>query len=419
MSQCSMSEVLFSSESVTSGHPDKLCDAISDAIVDACLAIDSNARVAVETCVKGKEHRGLIVLAGEVSLNGDVPDYETIARQAGAKIGYTSHAIGMDATDPEACEVQVHITTQSANIAQGVNKDGLDQGAGDQGMMFGYACMETEAYDGLKGRYFPLAAALSQRLSRRLTTVREQGILPWSRPDGKSQVTVQYNDSGDIEKVHTVVIAIQHDDDLKNQFGGSEEQELAYVEQQIKQHVVEHSIPAELLSDGYKLVVNGTGRFADPGGPYADAGLTGRKIIVDTYGGMGRHGGGAFSGKDPSKVDRSAAYASRWAAKHVVAAGLATRCEIQLAYVIGVAEPVSVRVETFGTSALSESEVAARVKKVFDFRPGAIARDLNLQAPIYSITAAGGHFGREPTENGEFPWEVIDENRIRALQVTE
>lgn len=419
MSRCPMSEVLFSSESVTSGHPDKLCDAISDAIVDACLAIDSNARVAVETCVKGKEHRGLIVLAGEVSLNGDVPDYETIARQAGAKIGYTSHAIGMDATDPEVCEVQVHITTQSANIAQGVNKDGLDQGAGDQGMMFGYACMETEAYDGLKGRYFPLAAALSQRLSRRLTTVREQGILPWSRPDGKSQVTVQYNDNDDIEKVHTVVIAIQHDDDLKNQFGGSEEQELAYVEQQIKQHVVEHSIPAELLSDGYKLVVNGTGRFADPGGPYADAGLTGRKIIVDTYGGMGRHGGGAFSGKDPSKVDRSAAYASRWAAKHVVAAGLATRCEIQLAYVIGVAEPVSVRVETFGTSALSESEVAARVKKVFDFRPGAIARDLNLQAPIYSITAAGGHFGREPTENGEFPWEVIDENRIRALQVTE
>ena len=419
MSRCPMSEVLFSSESVTSGHPDKLCDAISDAIVDACLAIDSNARVAVETCVKGKEHRGLIVLAGEVSLNGDVPDYETIARQAGAKIGYTSHAIGMDATDPEACEVQVHITTQSANIAQGVNKDGLDQGAGDQGMMFGYACMETEAYDELKGRYFPLAAALSQRLSRRLTTVREQGILPWSRPDGKSQVTVQYNDNDDIEKVHTVVIAIQHDDNLKNQFGGSEEQELAYVEQQIKQHVVEHSIPAELLSDGYKLVVNGTGRFADPGGPYADAGLTGRKIIVDTYGGMGRHGGGAFSGKDPSKVDRSAAYASRWAAKHVVAAGLATRCEIQLAYVIGVAEPVSVRVETFGTSALSESEVAARVKKVFDFRPGAIARDLNLQAPIYSITAAGGHFGREPTENGEFPWEVIDENRIRALQVTE
>ena len=414
-----MSEVLFSSESVTSGHPDKLCDAISDAIVDACLAIDNNARVAVETCVKGKSDRGLIVLAGEVSLNGHAPDYEAIARQAGAGIGYTSHAIGMDATDPEVCEVQVHITTQSANIAQGVNKDGLDQGAGDQGMMFGYACEETEAYDELKGRYFPLAAALSQRLSRRLTTVREEGILPWSRPDGKSQVTVQYKDNGEVDKVHTVVIAIQHDDKLKDQFGGSEEQELAFIEQQIREHVVEYSIPAELLVSDYKLVVNGTGRFADPGGPYADAGLTGRKIIVDTYGGMGRHGGGAFSGKDPSKVDRSAAYASRWAAKHVVAAGLASRCEIQLAYVIGVAQPVSVRVETFGTSSLSESEVANRVKRVFDFRPGAIARDLKLQAPIYSITAAGGHFGRLPTDDGKFPWERIDENRIRELQLSQ
>tara|TARA_B100000963_G_scaffold209406_1_gene182390 strand:+ start:2273 stop:3517 length:1245 start_codon:yes stop_codon:yes gene_type:complete len=414
-----MSEVLFSSESVTSGHPDKLCDAISDAIVDACLAIDSNARVAVETCVKGKSDKGLIVLAGEVSLNGHAPDYEAIARQAGAGIGYTSHAIGMDATDPEVCEVQVHITTQSANIAQGVNKDGLDQGAGDQGMMFGYACEETEAYDELKGRYFPLAAALSQRLSRRLTTVREEGILPWSRPDGKSQVTVQYKDNGEVDKVHTVVIAIQHDDKLKDQFGGSEEQELAFIEQQIREHVVEYSIPAELLVNDYNLVVNGTGRFADPGGPYADAGLTGRKIIVDTYGGMGRHGGGAFSGKDPSKVDRSAAYASRWAAKHVVAAGLASRCEIQLAYVIGVAQPVSVRVETFGTSSLSESEVANRVKRVFDFRPGAIARDLNLQAPIYSKTAAGGHFGRLPTDDGKFPWERIDENRIRELQLSQ
>ena len=411
-----MTELLFSSESVTSGHPDKLCDAISDAIVDACLAIDSYARVAVETCVKGKSDMGLIVLAGEVSLNGAIPDYEAIARQAGTAIGYTSHAIGMNAADSDVCEVQVHITTQSANIAQGVNKDGLDQGAGDQGMMFGYACLETESYEDLKGRYFPLAAALSQRLSRRLTTVREEGILPWARPDGKSQVTVQYDADGNIEKVHTVVIAIQHDDALKDQFGGSEVEELAYIKQQIKQHVVEYSIPQELLSNGYKLIVNGTGRFADPGGPYADAGLTGRKIIVDTYGGMGRHGGGAFSGKDPSKVDRSAAYASRWAAKHVVAAGLAERCEIQLAYVIGVAEPVSVRVETFGTSEIAESEVAKRVKQVFDFRPGAIAKDLNLQTPIYSVTAAGGHFGRVPTDNGEFPWESLDEDRIRALQ---
>ena len=414
-----MTDVLFSSESVTSGHPDKLCDAISDAIVDACLAIDSNARVAVETCVKGKQDVGLIVLAGEVSLIGDAPNYEAVARSAAAMIGYTSHAIGMDATNPAVCEVQVHITTQSPNIAQGVNKDGLDQGAGDQGMMFGYACEETEAYDELKGRYFPLAAALSQRLSRRLSTVREQGILPWSRPDGKSQVTVQYDANGEISKVHTVVIAIQHDNNLKLQFNDSEEAELAYVREQIKTHVVEHSIPAELLSDGYKLVVNGTGRFADPGGPYADAGLTGRKIIVDTYGGMGRHGGGAFSGKDPSKVDRSAAYASRWAAKHVVAAGLASRCEIQLAYVIGVAEPVSVRVETFGTSQLSEQEVAMRVRRVFDFRPGAIARDLNLQQPIYSITAAGGHFGRVPSGAGDFPWEVIDQGRIELLQTSQ
>ena len=414
-----MTDVLFSSESVTSGHPDKLCDAISDAIVDACLAIDSNARVAVETCVKGKQDVGLIVLAGEVSLIGDAPNYEAVARSAAAMIGYTSHAIGMDATNPAVCEVQVHITTQSPNIAQGVNKDGLDQGAGDQGMMFGYACEETEAYDELKGRYFPLAAALSQRLSRRLSTVREQGILPWSRLDGKSQVTVQYDVNGEISKVHTVVIAIQHDNNLKSQFNDSEEAELEYVREQIKTHVVEHSIPAELLADGYKLVVNGTGRFADPGGPYADAGLTGRKIIVDTYGGMGRHGGGAFSGKDPSKVDRSAAYASRWAAKHVVAAGLASRCEIQLAYVIGVAEPVSVRVETFGTSQLSEQEVAMRVRRVFDFRPGAIARDLNLQQPIYSITAAGGHFGRVPSGAGDFPWEVIDQGRIELLQTSQ
>ena len=411
-----MTNVLFSSESVTSGHPDKLCDAISDAIVDACLSVDPNARVAVETCVKGKEERGLIVLAGEVSLNGTAPDYESVARKAGAAIGYVSHGIGMDATNPEFCDVQVHITTQSANIAQGVNKDGLDQGAGDQGMMFGYACNETENYDGLKGRYFPLAAALSQRLTRRLTTVREDGTLPWTRPDGKSQVTVEYDQDGSISKVHTVVIAIQHDDKLKDQFDGSEEKELEYVRQQIREHVVEHSIPAELLNNDYKLVVNGTGRFADPGGPYADAGLTGRKIIVDTYGGMGRHGGGAFSGKDPSKVDRSAAYASRWAAKHVVAAGLADRCEIQLAYVIGVAEPVSVRVETFGTSTQSEMEIARRVNATFDFRPGAISRDLNLQRPIYSVTAAGGHFGRNVGQSGEFPWENLDQDRISSLQ---
>ena len=407
---------LFSSESVTRGHPDKLCDTISDAIVDACLAVDANARVAVETCVKGKEELGLIVLAGEVSLSGAAPDYEAVARKAAAGVGYTSHAIGMDATSSTYTEVQVHITTQSSYIAQGVNKDLLSQGAGDQGLMFGYACTETEDFSELKGRFFPLAAALSQRLTRRLTAVREQGILPWARPDGKSQVTVEYDEGGNVSRVHTVIIAIQHDKDLKDKFNGSESDELAYVNQQIREHVVEHVIPAELRKGEYSLVVNGTGRFADPGGPYADAGLTGRKIIVDTYGGMGRHGGGAFSGKDPSKVDRSAAYASRWAAKHVVAAGLARRCEIQLAYVIGIAEPVSVRVETFGTSDLSERDLAAKVKSTFDFRPGAIARDLDLLKPIYSVTASGGHFGRVPGENGTFPWEQIDQDRINSLR---
>ena len=407
---------LFSSESVTRGHPDKLCDTISDAIVDACLAVDANARVAVETCVKGKEELGLIVLAGEVSLSGAAPDYEAVARQAAAGVGYTSHSIGMDATSDEFTEVQVHITTQSSYIAQGVNKDLLSQGAGDQGLMFGYACTETEAFSELEGRFFPLAAALSQRLTRRLTAVREHGILPWARPDGKSQVTVEYDENGDVSRVHTVIIAIQHDKDLKDKFNGSESEELAHVNQQIREHVVEYVIPAELRKDDYSLVVNGTGRFADPGGPYADAGLTGRKIIVDTYGGMGRHGGGAFSGKDPSKVDRSAAYASRWAAKHVVAAGLASRCEIQLAYVIGIAEPVSVRVETFGTSNLSERDLASKVKSTFDFRPGAIARDLDLLKPIYSVTASGGHFGRVPGEDGTFPWEQIDQDRINSLR---
>ena len=411
-----MSDVLFSSESVSSGHPDKLCDAISDAIVDACLAVDPNCRVAVETCVKGKADMGLIVLAGEVTVNGVAPDYEAIARKAAADIGYTSHKIGMDATDPSVCEVQVHITTQSQYIAQGVNQDDLSQGAGDQGLMFGYACTETEGLPGLNGRYFPLAAALSQKLTRRLSEVRELGILPWARPDAKSQVTIAYDEDDNIDYVHTVVIAIQHDNDLKDKFGGDVDAEQAHIRAEIEEKVVKHVIPAEILPDDYRLVVNGTGRFADPGGPYADAGLTGRKIIVDTYGGMGRHGGGAFSGKDPSKVDRSAAYASRWAAKHVVAAGLAKRCEIQLAYVIGIAEPVSVRVETFGTGTVDDRILTQRVNKVFDFRPRAIIKELDLLKPIYSFTAAGGHFGRTPGADGSFPWETIDEVRIVALK---
>ncbi len=411
-----MTQRVFSSESVTCGHPDKVCDAVSDAIVDACLAVDPNARVAVETCIKGMQDKSVIILAGEVSLEGETPDYVAIARQAAAEIGYTSHDIGMDATTPALCDVLVYVTTQSAYINQGVDRDNVEsQGAGDQGLMFGFACDETEAYDELKGRFFPLPAALSQRLSRRLRIVREENILPWARPDGKTQVTVAYNEDGSVLGVDTVVVAIQHDKHLKDQFGGSIDAELEHVRQSIIEHVVEVTIPQELLLPNYKLIVNGTGRFADPGGPYADAGLTGRKIIVDTYGGMGRHGGGAFSGKDPSKVDRSAAYAARWAAKHVVAAGLATKFEIQLAYVIGVAEPVSLMVDSFGTGVLSDEVLAERVKATFDFRPAAIARDLDLLRPIYKETSSGGHFGRPPTDSGHFPWERIDSGRIENL----
>ena len=408
-----MAEELFTSESVASGHPDKLCDAISDAIVDACLAVDKNARVAVETSVKGGKERGIILLAGEVTLSGEHPNYEEIARKTAAEIGYDSHDIGFDSTSKERCEVIQKITAQAANISQGVNKS--EQGAGDQGIMFGYACMETEGFDELQGRFFPLAAALSQRLTRRMTNARIDGTLPWARPDAKSQVTIEY-ENGNLKRIHTVVIAIQHDKKLKDQFGGSEEQELAFVREEIRKHVVEHAIPSSLIQEPYNLIVNGTGRFADPGGPYADAGLTGRKIIVDTYGGMGRHGGGAFSGKDPSKVDRSAAYAARWAAKHVVASGLATKCEIQLSYVIGVAKPVSIRAESFGTSSLSDSELTAKVKKVFDFTPKAIANELELLRPIYSSTAAGGHFGRTPGIDGEFPWENLIQAKIDSLQ---
>ena len=408
-----MADELFTSESVASGHPDKLCDAISDAIVDACLSIDSNARVAVETSVKGGVEKGIILLAGEVTLSGEHPDYETIARETAASIGYDSHSIGFDSRTESRCEVIVKITAQAANISQGVNNS--EQGAGDQGLMFGFACTETEHYDVLEGRYFPLAAALSQRLTRRMTNARVDGTLPWARPDAKSQVTIQYQDGKPL-KVHTVVVAIQHDDNLKSNFGDDEVAEREYITKEIKKHVVEHAIPSALLTDGYRLVVNGTGRFADPGGPYADAGLTGRKIIVDTYGGMGRHGGGAFSGKDPSKVDRSAAYAARWAAKHVVAAGLATKCEIQLAYVIGVAEPVSVRAESFGTSTLSDTELTKRVNSVFDFTPKSIAKELDLLRPIYSSTAAGGHFGRTPGIDGEFPWEILRQDKLDSLQ---
>ena len=409
---------LFTSESVSAGHPDKLCDAISDAIVDACLQIDPRSRVAVETMVKGKEDKAVIILAGEVSLSGNMPSYEEIARKTAANIGYTSHAIGMDATNPELCEVQVHITTQSPNIAQGVDGNSDDNvGAGDQGMMFGYACTETEAESELSGRYFPLPAALAQRICRRLDMIVQTKEIAWIRPDGKSQVTVEYDDLGNPSHVHTVVVAVQHDSALKDQFDGSEILEHQFVTDEIRKHVVEHAIPSHWLRNGYRLVVNGTGRFADPGGPYSDAGITGRKIVVDTYGGMGRHGGGAFSGKDPTKVDRSAAYYSRWVAKHVVAAGLATRCEIQVAYVIGVSKPVSLHINSFGTGKISDKELEDKINEVFDFRPSAIVRELKLREPHYSITASGGHFGRPSTEEGHFEWERLDNNRITALQL--
>ncbi|MBJ63539.1 MAG: methionine adenosyltransferase [Euryarchaeota archaeon] len=408
-----MAGELFTSESVASGHPDKLCDAISDAIVDACISIDSNARVAVETSVKGGKERGLILLAGEVTLSGQHPDYESIARKTASDIGYNSHEIGFDSTSEERCEVIQKITAQAANISQGVNT--LEQGAGDQGIMFGYACTETEEFEELEGRFFPLAASLSQRLTRRMTNARMDGTLPWARPDAKSQVTIEY-ENGKPKRVHTIIIAIQHDKNLKDNFDGCEKKELEFVKSEIVKHVVEHAIPPKLIQEPYNLVVNGTGRFADPGGPYADAGLTGRKIIVDTYGGMGRHGGGAFSGKDPSKVDRSAAYAARWAAKHVVAAGLASKCEIQLSYVIGVAKPVSVRVESFQTSPISDSELTEKVKYVFDFTPKSISKELDLLRPIYATTASGGHFGRTPGIDGEFPWEIIDEDKLNSLK---
>ena len=411
---------ITTAESVASGHPDKLCDAISDAILDACLSIDSNARVAVETLVKGVEGKAAIVLAGEVSLAGNAPDYESIARDTATSIGYNNHTIGMDATSTELCEVLTYITTQSQYISQGVDGDLDSQGAGDQGIMFGFACNETEDTDELRGRYFPIAAALSQRLTRRLDMIQDSGEIPWMRPDGKSQVSVRL-DSKRIEdglypeSVDTIVIAVQHAKDAGGFFLDSEAQR-AFIRDTVWEHVVKHAIPERWLEgfDPTNLIVNGTGSFPDPGGPYSDAGLTGRKIIVDTYGG-GMHGGGAFSGKDPSKVDRTAAYYARWAAKHVVAAGLADRCEVQVSYAIGISRPIGLLVNTFGTGTISDLELSRRIQRTFNWRPAAMIRDLELKRPIYLATASGGHFGRSPTEDGHFSWERIHEDRIKSL----
>ena len=410
---------LFTSESVSEGHPDKLCDMISDAILDECLSIDPRARVAVETMVKGTDSGSHIFIGGEVTISSNESvEYEEVARKTASAIGYNDHSVGMDATNADLCEIVVRITQQSPDISQGVDEGKglhLEQGAGDQGLMFGYASNETESFPSLEGTFMPLPAALAQRLTTLMSTSMKDGSLPWARPDSKSQVTIQYGVDGTPLKADTVVIAIQHDDIAGDKFGGSEKEEHDFIFSEILEKVIKPVIPSKLLAGDTKIIINGTGRFVR-GGHYADAGLTGRKIIVDTYGGMGRHGGGAFSGKDPSKVDRSAAYASRWAAKHVVASGMAEKCEIQLAYAIGVSEPVSVFVNTIGTGAIDDQTLSKRVEEAFDFRPQAIIEALNLRSPIYSQTASGGHFGRNPSPGGGFSWEKLDEEKIKSLQ---
>jgi S-adenosylmethionine synthetase len=323
----------------------------------------------------------------------------------------------MCANDSESCKVQLFLSSQSEDISQGVTEgEGMfeSQGAGDQGLMFGYATDESESWDELKGFYMPLPILLSQRLTMALSAAGLNGTLEWARPDAKSQVTVEYSEEGKPIRCETIVVAIQHDD-LLGMFDGDESKEQQYFQSQVVEHIINKVIPSQLMDEQTNVIVNGTGRF-EKGGPHADAGLTGRKIIVDTYGGMGRHGGGAFSGKDPSKVDRSAAYASRWAAKHIIAAGLAQRCEIQLAYAIGVAEPISIKVETFGTGNISDSEISERLSKAFDFRPAVIISELGLLKPIFKRTAAGGHFGRVPEDDGGFSWEALDQTKIAILQ---
>lgn len=388
---------LFTSESVTEGHPDKIADQISDTILDAILAQDSHGRVACETIVT----TGQVHVFGEIRTTAHV-DYGALIRKTINDIGYTNADYGFDG---DHCGILISLGRQSTDIAMGVDKskeakngskDKLGTtGAGDQGMMFGYASNESEPY--FKGAYMPLPITLAHRLSYRLAQVRKSGEVPYLRPDGKTQVTVEY-ENGKPVRVDTIVISTQHDPDVSHE----------QIEKDMKEKVVNQVIPAELLDDQTIYHINPTGRFVI-GGPQGDAGLTGRKIIVDTYGGMARHGGGAFSGKDPTKVDRSAAYAARYVAKNLVAAGIADRCEIQLAYAIGVAEPVSIFVDTFGTGRISDEEITKLIRRHFDLCPDGIISMLNLARPIYRKTAAYGHFGRHDVE---FPWESTDKAAI-------